>query len=210
MLYTLACAQSFSNFCYTPSTDNRAIKYAYSSVYTESFSNLRYTHQQIVKGSEPIEIRAPPVVQVSLNLAVSIDDFFDPTALIYNLAFVLKIDVSRIRIVEIIAEDSPVGKRSLLSADEFSQTSITFEFGDPPAMNISSPETPSVAEEVAMAGGDEESVDIEVRLHASVFVSCIRSGACSCKNNAPGAVYMLLFCAHPSRGYILCLVSMLT
>ncbi len=120
-------------------------------------------HTQVVKGSEPIEIRTPPVVQVSLNLAVSIDDFFDPTTLIYNLAFVLKIDVSRIRIVAIVAEDTAVrGRRSLLAASEYNHTTITLEFGEPPVVNISTPESPSVAEEVAMAGGDDDSVDLEV------------------------------------------------
>ena len=55
---------------------------------------------QIIKGSDPIEIRTPPVVQVSLNLAVSIDDFFNVGELIHNLAFALRIDPSRIRVVE--------------------------------------------------------------------------------------------------------------
>lgn len=108
---------------------------------------------------------------MSLNLAVSIDDFFDPSTLIYNLAFVLNIDVSRIRIVEIVAEDTPVrGGRSLLQSSESSHTTITLEFGDPPVMNISTPEAPSVAEEVAMAGADDDSVDIMVCMYVCICV----------------------------------------
>ena len=55
---------------------------------------------QIIKGGDPIEIRTPPVVQVSLSLAVSLDDFFNVGDLIRNLAFVLKIDPSKIRVVK--------------------------------------------------------------------------------------------------------------
>ena len=104
------------------------------------------------------------MVQVSLNLAVSIDDFFNPGALINNLAFVLRIDPSRIRIVRIIAEDTPLRKRrSLLTVDEFNLTTITLEFGEPPALNVSTPEPPSIATEIAMAGETDDSVDLEVR-----------------------------------------------
>ncbi len=55
---------------------------------------------QIVRGSDPVEIRTPPVVQVSLSLAVSLDDFFSVRELIKNLAFVLKIDPNKIRVVK--------------------------------------------------------------------------------------------------------------
>lgn len=47
-----------------------------------------------------MEIRTAPVIQVSLSLAVSIDDFFDVGVLIDNIAFVLNIDKSRIRVVK--------------------------------------------------------------------------------------------------------------
>jgi hypothetical protein len=53
-----------------------------------------------VKGSDSVEIRTAPVVQVSLMLAVSIDEFFDIGELINNIAFVLNIDKSRIRVVK--------------------------------------------------------------------------------------------------------------
>ena len=55
---------------------------------------------QVIKGSDPIEIRTPPVVQVSLSLAVSLDNFFNIGELVHNIAFILKIDKSKIRVVE--------------------------------------------------------------------------------------------------------------
>ena len=55
---------------------------------------------QLIKGSSPVEIRTAPVVQVAVDLAVSLDDFFDPNNLISRLAFVLKIDPSTIRVVK--------------------------------------------------------------------------------------------------------------
>ena len=96
---------------------------------------------------------------------MSIDDFFNPASLIQNLAYVLKIDPSRIRVVKIVAEDTTIqgaNKRSLLATNEYNHTTITLEFGDPPVMNISTPDPPSIADEVAMAGGDDDSVDLEV------------------------------------------------
>ena len=47
-----------------------------------------------------MEIRTAPVIQVSMSLAVSIDDFFNIGDLVKNLAFVLKIDPKEIRVVK--------------------------------------------------------------------------------------------------------------
>ena len=47
-----------------------------------------------------MEIRTAPVIQVSMSLAVGIDDFFNIGDLIKNLAFVLKIDPKEIRVVK--------------------------------------------------------------------------------------------------------------
>ena len=54
----------------------------------------------VVKGSSPVEIRTAPVVQIAVDLDISLDDFFDPNDLIDRLAFVLKIDPSTIRLVK--------------------------------------------------------------------------------------------------------------
>ena len=101
----------------------------------------------------------PPVVQVSFDLAVGIDDFFDPVSIVRNLAFVLRIPESLITIVDVIAEDtqSTAGKRKrgLLAATEAPTQSLALviEIGDPPAKNISQPETQSVEEQVEEEGG---------------------------------------------------------
>ena len=67
-----------------------------SNTSVQLFSNI-----QLIKGSSPVEIRTAPVVQVAVDLAVSLDDFFDPNNLISRLAFVLKIDPSTIRVVKL-------------------------------------------------------------------------------------------------------------
>ena len=48
-------------------------------------------------------------------------------------------------------------------------TTVTLEFGDPPAVNISQPSAPSIAQEIEMAGEINDSVDIEVRPAAHVL-----------------------------------------
>ena len=86
---------------------------------------------QVIKGSDPIEIRTPPVVQVSLDVAVSLDDFFESDRFVEYLAFVLNIDLSMIRVVNVVSEDTPLQRRrrNLLSAIN---TTIILEIGDPP------------------------------------------------------------------------------
>ena len=98
------------------------------------------------------------VVQVSLTLAVSIDDFFVQN-LISNLAYILKINPSTIRVVQIIAESAPfTGKRSLLAVND---TSLTLELGAPPPNTTAVPVTPSVDAQLATSGG-QRSVDVVV------------------------------------------------
>ena len=120
---------------------------------------------QVIKGGEPVEVQTPPVVQVSLDLAVSLDDFFDPDSFVQNLAFVLGIDENTIRVVDVIAEDTSVSKRRrrglLAKATELVQ--MVIEIGDPPATNISQPQTPSIEEQSKEGGGlSSDSVDTEL------------------------------------------------
>ena len=86
---------------------------------------------QVIKGSDPIEIRTPPVVQVSLDIAVSLDDFFESDRFVEYLAFVLRIDISMIRVVNIVSEDTPLQRkrRNLLSSVNMT---ISLEIGDTP------------------------------------------------------------------------------
>ena len=111
-----------------------------------------------MRGSDPIQIQTPPVVQVSLTLAVSIDDFFVQN-LISNLAYVLNINPSTIRVVQIIAESAPfTGKKSLLAVND---TTLTLELGVPPPNTTAVPITPSVGAKLATSGG-QRSVDVVV------------------------------------------------
>lgn len=65
--------------------------------------------------------------------------------------------------IRIVSEDTPVRvRRSLLAVGGFNLTSVTLEFGSLPAPNITSPEPPTVSEEIAMAREINDSVDLEV------------------------------------------------
>ena len=71
---------------------------------TNYYDRARKTLYVTVSGSTPVIIEVAPVIQVSLTLApVSETEFFEEN-LVANLAFLLGIDSSRIRIVNVIAE----------------------------------------------------------------------------------------------------------
>ena len=70
----------------------------------------------------------------------------------------------------IIAENSARRRRSLLATTGFNHTTITLEFGDPPAPNITAPPPPTVAQEIMMAGETNDSVDLEVSFIHKTFV----------------------------------------
>ena len=91
----------------------------------------------VVRGSDPITIRTTPVVQVSLTVSVTVDDFFEEN-LVSNLAFLLDIPMSKIRIVSVISESSR-RKR----ATDSTPTMIEIEIGDPPESEVvdAQPET---------------------------------------------------------------------
>ena len=62
-----------------------------------------------------------------------------------------------------MAEDSGQrSRRSLLTSTSLNHTSITIEFGDPPALNITTQSPPSVAEEIDLAREMNDSVDLQV------------------------------------------------
>lgn len=64
-----------------------------------------------------------------------------------------------------MAEDSGQRfRRSLLAITTFNHTSITLEFGNPPAPNITTPPPPSVAEEIELARETNDSVDLQVTI----------------------------------------------
>ena len=111
---------------------------------------------QVIKGSDAIEIRSPPVIRVSFTLDVTIDDFFT-TYLIDNLAFVLGIEPSSIRVVKVVAEDTPRPRRSLLAVDNSS--TIVLELGEPAELNITEPVFVMAGDEMDDEEGETDSVD---------------------------------------------------
>lgn len=117
----------------------------------------------MVKGSDIIEVKTPPVVQISLTVAVSLDEFFIQN-LINNLAYVLQIDVSRIRVVNIISEDSVTNtrRRSVMSSN-----TISLEFGDPPSSNTDPPQQTSSKTDWLSGEGENDNVDIKVLLYVT-------------------------------------------
>ena len=82
----------------------------------------------ILRGNTPITIRTAPVVQLSLNLApVTVDEFFEEN-LVFNLATLLGIDQSRIRIVNVISEASNRKRQAV-------GMSVDIEIGNPPPIS---------------------------------------------------------------------------
>lgn len=59
-------------------------------------------------------------------------------------------------------EDSGTGR--FRRAAPVNHTSVTLEFGNPPAMNITMTPPPSIEEEIAMAQEVNDSVDLQVML----------------------------------------------
>ena len=82
----------------------------------------------ILRGNTPITIRTAAVIQLSLNLApVTVDEFFEEN-LVFNLATLLGIDQSRIRIVNVISE---AGNRKRQAVG----MSVEIEIGNPPPVS---------------------------------------------------------------------------
>ena len=101
-------------------------------------------------------MRSPPVIRVSFTLDVTIDDFFT-TYLIDNLALVLGIEPSTIRVVNVISENSPRNRRSLLAVD----STIVLELGEPAEPNITEPVYVTVGDQMDDdEEGETDSVDI--------------------------------------------------
>ena len=73
--------------------------------------------------------------QVGLSLEVSVEDFFDEDRLVQNLAFLLGIDPSQIRVVSVIRETLSKRRRRQSDAgagDMTQSVSVDFEIGNPP------------------------------------------------------------------------------
>ena len=98
-------------------------------------------------------------MQISLNVSATVEDYFI-TSLINNLAFTLKIDISRIRVVNIVAEDSVTSRRRRA----ISSNTVTIEFGDPPEVNVDPPAVSTSEQDWIENDGENDNVDMEVRI----------------------------------------------
>ena len=127
---------------------------------------------QVIKGSDPIEIRTPPVVQVSLDVAVSLDDFFESDRFVEYLAFVLKIDISMIRVVDIVSEDTalPRQRRNLLTS--VNTTTYILEIGDPPQNGLPI-NVPPVTDEYNQYNDESVDLDGEKDVSCTIRDNCL-------------------------------------
>ncbi|XP_071792804.1 fibrocystin-L-like isoform X2 [Asterias amurensis] len=107
-----------------------------SSVYGENyFDRTTQTLWMLIKGPVPIEIRTTAVIMVTFGVpAVTVDDFFEVN-LVRNLAGLLNVDKSQIRIVDVVSEASGRRRRRAVGGE----TEVVIEIGPPPAPTIESP-----------------------------------------------------------------------
>ena len=69
---------------------------------------------------------------MGLNLEVSVEEFFDSDRLVQNLAFLLGIDSSKIRVVNVVRETITKRRRR----QEMQQLRVDFEIGNPPTAAV--------------------------------------------------------------------------
>ena len=95
-----------------------------------------------VRGGRPVEIRTTPVVMVSFGVpGVSMGDFYESGQLVENLAALLGVDQSQIRVVEVIREDGLRLRRRRLRFRRQSDddAEVVVEIGPQPAQEIAPP-----------------------------------------------------------------------
>ena len=91
----------------------------------------------LIRGDSRYEIRTTPVIQVSLSLSVAnANDFFDSERLAQNIAFILGIPESKIRVVEVVRETLRRKRQAEGSVE------VSIEIGDEPAINETQTSTP--------------------------------------------------------------------
>eukprot|EP00735_Rhodelphis_limneticus_P009645 TRINITY_DN2840_c1_g2::TRINITY_DN2840_c1_g2_i1::g.6132::m.6132 TRINITY_DN2840_c1_g2::TRINITY_DN2840_c1_g2_i1::g.6132 ORF type:complete len:2077 (-),score=567.85,sp/Q86WI1/PKHL1_HUMAN/31.35/0.0,sp/Q86WI1/PKHL1_HUMAN/29.80/3e-30,G8/PF10162.4/8.7e-26,Beta_helix/PF13229.1/3.9,Beta_helix/PF13229.1/2.6,Beta_helix/PF13229.1/0.35,DUF1049/PF06305.6/0.19 TRINITY_DN2840_c1_g2_i1:1087-7215(-) len=125
----------------------------------------------IVKGTDSVDIVTSSVVQVGLGLAIPIEDFYqqDMDDFIASLAFILDIDMSMIKIVNVVAEDSALSSRRQHGAGHSnahargplassSGVSLSLEIGNPPSETAPEVYTPSANFTTSDAGGSTDGV----------------------------------------------------
>lgn len=88
----------------------------------------------VVKGEAPITMVVAPVVQISMRMDVTLEEFFGAN-LLRNLAFVLMIPMSSVRLVDVIPEDTQLSNR-LLQEGASRALEVTLQIGEAPALTV--------------------------------------------------------------------------
>ncbi|CAH1789358.1 unnamed protein product [Owenia fusiformis] len=97
----------------------------------------------LIRGKAPVTIRQVSVLYVSFNVpALTIDAFFGEN-LISNLAALLKIDPSKIKIMEVISANSRKKRSIFRSKRAVGSDSITLEIGESPESELTDSDTPN-------------------------------------------------------------------
>ncbi|XP_033119893.1 fibrocystin-L-like [Anneissia japonica] len=104
-----------------------------SNIYGENYFDRKLqTLWVLVRGNQPLDIITTPVIMVAIGVpAVAVDDFFEEN-LVQNLANLLGIDKSRIRVVDVVREGS--SRRRKRSDDSVAE--VVLEVGNAPATSI--------------------------------------------------------------------------
>ncbi|XP_065902313.1 fibrocystin-L-like [Dysidea avara] len=127
-----------------------------SNFYERSDKRLYF----ILRGNTPITVRTSPVIQLAINLApVTVDEFFEEN-LVFNLATLLGIDESRIKVVNVISEASN-RKRQTASV------SVEIEIGNPPETSINN-ENDTTNETITT---DQNFVEFEILVNATTMIA---------------------------------------
>ena len=111
---------------------------------TNFFHQKRKTLYIVLVGSTPVEIKMQPVILLQLSMSaagVTTDQFFEDN-LVQNLASLLNVDSSKVRILEIVRGSGRRKRRQTAGT-----LNVQFEIGDPPAETLpNDTTTTSVAE----------------------------------------------------------------
>jgi len=90
----------------------------------------------IVKGPATCDIKTQPVVVLKMGITVSEDEFFDPDTIIANIAGLLGIPATSIRVTDVVREGSV--KRRKREGEE--TLDLSFEIAEPPSDDLNEDE----------------------------------------------------------------------